>query len=99
MIVDKFSSWTIENKQLYKYFYNYVDIITLVSTVLCFIDGSDELLQKRADLWKYIKETDKQLYKKLRHGILGTVLNLPGKAGRKIGVTAYHIAQKVVGFN
>ena len=53
---------------------------------MCIIDGSDELLQKRADLWKYIKETDERLYKKLRHGIIGTVMNLPGKFGRKIAV-------------
>ena len=99
LMVEKFSSWTIENKQLYKYLYNYVEIITAVSTVMCIIDGSEELLQKRADLWKYIKETDVKLYKKLRYGIFGIALNLPGKAGRKLGVTAYHIAQKVVGFN
>ena len=99
LMIDKFSSWTIENKQLYKYLYNYVEIITTVSTVMCIIDGSDELLQKRAELWKYIEETDAQLYKKLRHGLFGTILNLPGKAGRKIGVAVYHIAQKVVGFN
>ena len=79
--------------------YNYVEIITTVSNVMCIIDGSDELLQKRADLWKYIKETDEALYKKLRYGIFGIAMNLPGKLGRKIGVGAYHIAQKVVGFN
>ena len=99
LMIDKFSSWTIENKQLYKYLYNYVEIITTVSTVMCIIDGSDELLQKRAELWKYIEETNAKLYKKLRHGLFGTIINLPGKAGRKIGVAVYHIAQKVVGFN
>ena len=99
LLVDKFASWSIENKQLYRYLYNYVEIITAVSNVMCIIDGSDELLQKRADLWEYIRETDEDLYKKLRHGIFGIAFNLPGKVGRKIGVGLYHIGQKVVGFN
>jgi hypothetical protein len=99
LMVEKFASWTIENKQLYKYLYNYVEIITTVSTVMCIIDGSDELLKKRKELWKHIEETDKKLYKKLRYGLLGTLMNLPGKVGRKVGVWAYHIAQKIVGFN
>ena len=99
LMVEKFASWNIENKQLYRYLYNYVEIITAVSTVMCIIDGSDELLQKRAELWAYIKETDKQLYKKLRHGIFGIAFNLPGKLGRRMGVGMYHIGQKVVGFN
>ena len=65
LMVEKFASWNIENKQLYRYLYNYVEIITAVSTVMCIIDGSDELLQKRAELWDYIRNTDEKLYKKL----------------------------------
>ncbi|MBP3678447.1 MAG: glycosyltransferase family 2 protein, partial [Agathobacter sp.] len=34
LMVEKFASWTIENKQLYKYLYNYVEIITTVSNVM-----------------------------------------------------------------
>lgn len=99
LMIEKFDLWSVENKQLRKYMYNYLEIITTISTVMCLIDGSDELLQKRADLWAYIKETDERLYKKLRYGLFGLAMNLPGKFGRKFGVFAYHVAQKVVGFN
>lgn len=99
LLIDKFVSWTIENKRLYRYLYNYVEIITVVSSIMCLIDGSDELLQKKEALWAYIKETDKSLYKKLRKGFFGRALHLPGKAGRKFAIGIYHIAQKVVGFN
>ena len=98
-MVDKFASWNIENKQLYKYLYNYVEIITAVTTIMCLIDGSDELLQKKADVWAYIKETDEQLYKKMRHGVFGLAFNIPGKFGRKFAITLYRIGQKVIGFN
>lgn len=99
LMIEKFDLWKVENKRCRQYMFNYIEIITTISTVMCLIDGSEELLQKKEDLWKYIKQTDERLYKKLRHGIIGTVMNLPGKPGRKIAVGAYHIAQKVVGFN
>ncbi len=99
LMIEKFDLWSIENKQLHKYMYNYVEIITAVSSIMCLIDGSEELLQKKADLWAYIKETDERLYKKLRHGIFGIVMNLPGEFGRKFAIFAYHVANKVVGFN
>ena len=47
----------------------------------------------------YIKEKDIRLFHKLRNGIIGNTMNLPGKSGRKISIAAYRIAQKVVGFN
>lgn len=99
IMVEKFVSWSIDNKHLYKYLYNYVEIITTVSTVMCLIDGSEELLQKRAQLWNFIKETDERFYRKIRYGTMGVAMNLPGKFGRKLGVFAYHVVQKVVGFN
>ena len=46
-----------------------------------------------------IKEKDITLFHKLRRGIMGQTMNLPGKGGRKISVAAYRLSQKVVGFN
>ena len=99
LMVEKFASWKIENKRLRRYLYNYVEIITAVTNIMCNIDGSDELLQKKDELWDYIEGIDKRLYKRLRRGVLGIVMNLPGEGGRKFSISAYHIAQKVVGFN
>ena len=39
------------------------------------------------------------LFHRLRNGIMGQTMNLPGKGGRKISVAAYRLSQKVVGFN
>mgnify|MGYP006366052939 CR=1 FL=1 len=61
--------------------------------------GVKENLQKRKELLKFMKETDLYLYKKLRYGLLGIAINLPGKAGRKIAVWGYRIAQKIFHFN
>ena len=61
--------------------------------------GTEENLHKKRELWTWIKEKDLALFHKLRRGIMGNAMNLPGKAGRKISVAAYRISQKVVGFN
>ncbi|MBE5948799.1 MAG: glycosyltransferase family 2 protein [Lachnospiraceae bacterium] len=89
----------ISAKKLRKYMYNYLEIITIISSVLALKSGTEENLEKKRLLWEDIKKKDERLYKKLRHGIMGTVMNLPGKAGRKFGVFCYGITQKIFGFN
>ena len=61
--------------------------------------GTTEHQQKRRALWDYIKEKDEFIYRKLRYGFMCGTTNLPGHTGRLISVSAYKIAQKVVGFN
>lgn len=45
------------------------------------------------------EKKDKKLYYKLKWGVLGRSMNLPGKTGRKISVAAYKLANLFVGFN
>ncbi len=45
------------------------------------------------------KQQDIRLFHRLRSGIMGNTMNLPGRSGRKISIAAYKISQKVVGFN
>ena len=82
-----------------KYMYNYLEMITVVSTVLLVKSGTPENRKKRKELWRYIKEYDPYLLKKLRYGIMSMTTNMPGKGGRVLCVTAYKISQKIVGFN
>ncbi len=89
----------MKNKRLYQYMFNYLEIITTVSSVLSLRADTPEHLEKKAQLWKYIEAQDKKLYKKLRHGILGGAMNLPGRGGRKLSVEGYKICQKIFKFN
>jgi len=70
-----------------------------VSSVLLIKSGTDENLEKKKELWEYLKTASPKLYRKIKWGVLGRTMNLPGKNGRKITVAAYKAAQKVVGFN
>lgn len=87
------------NKKLRSYMLNYLEIITTISTVLAIKSGTEENLAKRKELWEYIKAKDVLLFSHLRYGLLCGSTNLPGKGGRKISVSGYHLAQKVFKFN
>ncbi len=99
LMVETVDLWKLPNRKLRKYMFNYLEIITVVSTIMLIRSGTSENLQKKRDLWKYLKEYDLRLFWHLRKGIMGQAMNLPGKSGRKISVAAYKISQKVVGFN
>lgn len=99
MMIDAYDLWKIPNKKQRKYMFNYLEIITVISTVLLIRSGTKENLEKKRELWRYIKQADLRLFHRLRNGIMGNTMNLPGRSGRRISIAAYKIAQKVVGFN
>ena len=89
----------MKNMRLYQYMRNYLEIITTVSSVLLIRSGTPEHLEKKKELWQYLKAKDSGIYRWMRNGLLGGVMNLPGKGGRKISVVSYHLAQRIFKFN
>ncbi|WP_166244265.1 glycosyltransferase family 2 protein [Paenibacillus turpanensis] len=89
----------LPNAKLKSYMFHHLEIVTVISTILLIRSGTEENLQKKKALWKYIKETDLELYHSLRYGLFGHIINLPGRIGRSISVGAYKVSQKLVGFN
>ena len=81
------------------YMVNYLEIITVISSIMLIRSGTDENLEKKKELWDYIKQKDFFLYSRLRYGILGNSMNLPGKGGRKISVEGYKICRRFFKFN
>ena len=98
-MVDYLVETKITNKKAYKYMMKYLDIITTVSSVMLILAETDEALLKKQELWDYIKQKNRKVYFRLRHGITGSVMNLPGKGGRKVSEGLYKIARKFVQFN
>ena len=101
ILIDKMVSYMSRpmNAKLKKYMINYVDIMMTVSSVLLLKSGTPENLEKKKELWEYLRKASPKLYRKIKLGILGRTMNLPGRSGRKISVAAYKVAQKVIGFN
>ena len=98
-MVDYIVEAKIADKKTYKYMLKYLDIITTVSSVMLILAETDEALEKKQELWDYIRQKDRKVYFRLRHGITGSAMNLPGKGGRKVSEGLYRIAQKFVQFN
>ena len=104
IMFDFFSDGTAEGRiekksQLYKYMYNYLEIITTITSVLAIISDDPEKIAIKDDLWEYLSEKDHELYLKLRRGTFGTAVHLPGRIGKRVVTTGYGIARNIFGFN
>ncbi len=89
----------VKSNKLRNYMVKYLSMMMTVSSVFLIKEGSEESLAKKQDLWDYLKNYDKRLYKKIRSQILGRSMNLPGKFGRRIVEVGYNISKKIYGFN
>ena len=56
-------------------------------------------MEKKRELWQYLRKQDWALFLRLRWGFLGQGMNLPGKSGRTVSIAGYKISQKFFGFN
>ena len=81
------------------YMVNYLEIITVISSILLIRADTEESLAKKKELWDTIRQKDFLLFIRLRYGIMGNSMNLPGKGGRKISVEGYKICQRFFKFN
>ena len=100
LMVDFYDVSRIEGKRLREYMYQYLEIITVISSVLLIKSGTPENLEKKKELWSYIKKHNINMYRELRYKkLLGYGINLHGALGRKTICLGYKIAQKIFGFN
>ena len=98
-MIDMYQMHKIPNKRLRSYMINYLAIMMTVSSIIAIRSKNPENLEKKKELWQYLKEKDSKVYAKIRYGILGQTMNLPGKPGRKESSLAYAMANRIFGFN
>ena len=98
-MIDMYQMSKIPNIRLRSYMINYLAIMMTVSSIIAIRSKNPENLEKKKELWKYLKEKDPKVYAKIRYGILGQTMNLPGKPGRKVSSLAYTVANRIFGFN
>lgn len=99
IMIDTIAEAKNVEKNIRRYMLRYLDIIMAVSSIMLIRSGTEENLNKKKDLWKYLKNADIRIYRKLHMGILGRGVNLPGGSGRKTAVAIYKVVQKLYGFN
>ena len=99
LMLDIYNSSPITDTRIDDAMVHYFDMMMCVSSVLSILDGSEERLRDKENLWRELKESNRMLYKRVRYSILGRTMNIPSRAGRKISVIGYKITQKFFGFN
>ena len=92
--LNQIDSWHLRN-----YMRNFLEIITNVSSVLLTKSGTKENLDKKKELWSFIRQHDPSLYYELRYRFLGSLIHLPGFLGRRVTLLGYRVTQKILGFN
>ena len=98
-MIDMYKMNRIGNNKLRNYMINYLAIMMTVSSIIAIRSKNPENLEKKKELWAYLKSKDVRVYRKIRYGILGQSMNLPGKPGRKVSSLAYNVANRIFGFN
>ncbi len=99
LMIDQVDPMQVEEKHLRKYMLSYLEMITVVSTIMAYVSKDPVNLEKADKLWAYLKEKNPKAYRAVRWSFLGNGVRLPGKVGRQISIFVYRIAQKVMKFN
>ncbi|MFV0364574.1 MAG: glycosyltransferase family 2 protein [Suipraeoptans sp.] len=98
-MIEMYQIKNIISKNLRKYMLNYLAIMMTVSSILCIRSKVDQNLVKKKELWIFLKKRDLKSYIRIRFGILGQTMNIPGKSGRKISSLVYSVVRRIIGFN
>ena len=99
MMVDCCDVMNLKSRKLRNYMVKYLTMITTVSTVLLVKSGTPEHLQKKEELWEYLRKQNPELYKAVKHTLLGSFMEMDSLVGKKVLTTGYAISRKLFGFN
>lgn len=99
IMIDSFDLDSIKSKKLQSYMLQYLSIMMIVTSALLVNEGSDVNLFKREELWNYLKNTDKKVYRLITQKKFGFALQFKSSVGRKVIVNGYRLMNKIYAFN
>ena len=89
----------VPERRLEKYMENYLSMMMCICSIFLRMIDTPEAEEKRDAIWAYLKEHNPGAYSRIRNSVLNLATNLPTEFGRRIGITGYHVAQKIFKFN
>lgn len=99
LIIDCYDIMHLECKKLRKYMIKYLAMMMTVSTVLLLKDNTEESLNKKEEIWDYLKSKNSRLYLEVNKCFLGLSMQMKGRVGRDIILLGYSLSRKIFGFN
>lgn len=89
----------IQERSLCKTMYTNLKLAMAIATILAILKDTPESRKELKQVWRYLKNLDSRMYRKVRFSAIGIGVNLPGKLGRQIVLCCYHLLQRLYGFN
>lgn len=89
----------VPEKRLERYMENYLSMMMCICSIFLRMINTVDAEDERDAIWRYLKENNSNVYRRVRHSVLNMGTNLPTNLGRKIGITGYHVAQRIFKFN
>ena len=99
LMIDAYDLTKIKNKKLRDYMVKYLTMMMTISSVFLIKEGSEESLIKRTELWDYLKQQNRIMYRMVNKMALSKPMQIRNRAGQKIVVWGYSLSQKIYGFN
>lgn len=89
----------VGEKRLERYMENYLAMMMCICSIFLRMINTAEAEEKRDAIWAYLKEHNPGVYNRVKNSVLNLATNIPTELGRRIGITGYHVAQKIFKFN
>ena len=89
----------VAERRLERYMENYLSMMMCICAIFLRMIGTDEAEDKREGIWAYLKQHNPDAYRRVRRSVLNMGTNIPTGFGRWIGITGYHMAQRIFKFN
>lgn len=81
------------------YLEHYLGVMCAVSSILLIRSGTRAHLAEKSKLWRELRTADRVTWRRIRNTLMGNLVNLPGKGGRRVSVACYRLARQFFGFN
>ena len=98
-LIDLHDVTKLKNRPLRKYMTKYLMIMMTISSVFLMKIGTEESLAKKDELWEYLENTNKKLFKKISRTVLGRSSKLHSQTGQEFVKVGYEIARRIFQFN
>ena len=89
----------VKSKRLRSYMYSYLTMMMAICTVFSMMSEREDKELLRTGIWRYLEEHDAKMYRRVKRSALGAAMQLHGKAGDRILLGGYHLAQRIFKFN
>ena len=98
-IIDLHDLTKLKCRSLRSYMSKYLMIMMTISSVFLIKIGTEEALQKKDEIWQYLENKNKRMYRDISRTVLGTSSKTQSRPGQEVVKFGYEIARKLFQFN